>query len=298
MAVSGNYIKQNDIDNWAEDVTQAEMQEIIDRVEEIVEETTNDVFYPKTFHIFLDGNGKNRIFPFTTSEILSVNKINISDLDISTIDYTGNKISGTSGATTVDLTSTSTALTTNYYENNYLGIYDTSETTDFYWGSRIILHTSSTVGGAATFTIEKALPITLTTGDTVSILSNWDWDENSIWRSTEASTHEPNTLMKPVELMVLEGYFPRGNRNVEVWGSEGWYSCPKSVKQAAIILCRAENDSTLYTSYNDGMKSEKLGDYSYSRNIEAGNSKYLTGITDADKLLKRFIKRKPIMGVA
>ena len=293
-----HYIQISDIDNFSTGLSTSEKQEIIDRVEEVVEKTTNDVFYPKTFHIFLDGNGKNRIFPFTTSKILSINKMNISDLDISTTDYTGSNISGTSGAKTVALTSTSTALTTDYYENDYLGIYDTSESTDFYWGSRIISHTSSTVGGAATFTIEKALPVTLATGDTVSVLYNWDWSKNSVWRSTEASTHEPNTLMKPVELMVLEGYFPKGNRNVEMWGSEGWYSCPYSVKQACIILTKHENDETLYTSYSDGMKSEKLGDYGYVRNIETGNSKYFTGVSEADKLLKYYIKKKAVMGVA
>jgi len=293
-----NYIEISDIDNFSTGATTAEKQEVIDRVEEIIEETTNDVFYPKTFHIFLDGNGKNRIFPFLKSDILSVNKLVISDLTIGEIDYTGSNISGTSGATTVALTSTSTALNTDYYENDYLGIYDTSESTDFYWGSRIISHTSSTVGGAATFTIEKALPMTLTSGDTVSILYNWAWGERSVWRSTEASTHEPNTLMKPVELMVLEGYFPSGNRNVEMWGSMGWYSVPKSIKHACIILTKYENDSTLYTSYSDGMKSEHLGDYSYTRNIPSGNSKYFTGVVEADKLLKRFIRRKTVIGVA
>lgn len=299
MGVEGNYIKQNDVDNWVTDITQTEMQETIDRVEEIVEEVTGDIFYPKTFHLFLDGNGKNRIFPFLKSDILSINKIVISDLDISTVDYTGSKISGTSGAKTVALTSTSTALTADYYENDYIGIYDTSESTDYYWGSRIISHTSSTVGGTATFTIEKALPMTLTTGDTVSILYNWDFDKNSIWRSTEASTHEPNTLMKPVELMVLEGYFPRGNRNIEVWGVKGWYECPKSVKRAAVLLAKHENDETLYTSFKDGIKSEKLGDYSYSRFDESQKSgKTLVGISEVDRLLKLYVKKKAILGVS
>jgi len=297
VTIEGKYTGQNDISNWPKDLTQTEMQETIDRVEEIVEEVTGDVFYPKTFHIFLDGNGKNRIFPFFKSDILSVNKLVISDLTISQIDYTGSNISGTSGAFTVALTSTSTALNTDYYENNYLGIYDTSESTDFYWGSRIVSHTSSTIGGAATFTIEKALPITLATGDTVSILYGWDYDKNSIWRSTEASTHEPNTLMKPVELMVLEGYFPRGNKNIEVWGTRGYYSCPKSVKRAAVILCRAENDETLYSQSGYGIKSEKLGDYSYVK-FDSSNDKRLTGIGEADKLLARYIKNKPIIGVA
>ena len=299
MEKISHYIKIADIDNFSTGATIAEKQEVIDRVEEIIEETTNDVFYPKTFHIFLDGNGKNRIFPFLKSDILSVNKLVISDLTIGEIDYTGSNISGTSGATTVALTSTSTALNTDYYENDYLGIYDTSESTDFYWGSRIISHTSSTVGGAATFTIEKALPMTLTTDDTVSILYNWDFDSNSIWRSTEASTHEPNTLMKPVELMVLEGYFPKGNKNIEVWGTKGWHSCPKSVKRACVILAKYENDNTLYTFYNDGIKSEKLGDYGYSKFSDSEKSGGgLTGVSAADRLLKLYVKKKAILGVA
>lgn len=288
----GNYISTGDIDNFSTGNTSAENNAIIDRVEETVERITKDVFYPKTFHLFLNGNRENQIFPKFTSKILSINKMSISDTEIDTTDFTGGDILGTSGEYSVTITED--GITEDYYQNDYLGIYDASESTDYYWGTRILTNEATDDSGDSIFSIEKPLPMTLTTGDTVSLITNWDWNENSIFRSMPITTHEPGTLMEPEEFF-LNGVFPKGNRNIELWGSYGWYECPKQIKQASIILTRYENDNTLYSRQGYGMKSEKLGDYSYSK---FDKKKFLTGVIEADELLDRYVRRKPILGVA
>ena len=294
MAVAGKYIIPSDVDNWEDDTTQTEMQEIIDRVEEIIEDITGDIFYVKTFHKFLDGNGKEQIFPFLSSNILSINKMVIADIEVDKTDFTSTNISGTSGESTVTLVQS--GITANYYQNDYIGIYDDSAT-EHYWGSQIISHTA-TSSGSVVYTLTDSLPMTLTSSDTVSVLYNWDWNTNSIYRNPILTHHEPGELMEPYEFFTND-IFPKGKRNIEIWGSMGYRSCPKQIKQAAIILTKYENDSTLYSHSGYGMKSEKLGDYSYTKfeNLERG-SKKLTGVAEADILLSRYIQKKPKLGVS
>jgi len=287
----GNYISTGDIDNFSTGNTSAQNNAIIDRVEETVDRITGDYFYPKTFHLFLDGNGKSQIFPKFKSKILSINEMAISEVGVSTIDFTSTGSEGSSGAYTVTLTKT--GVTEDYYENDYLGIYDSSESVDYYWGSRITTNTA-TSSGVSVFTIEQPLPMTLTTGDTVSIIYNWDWNENSVYRSKPITISEPSVLNEPSSFY-WDGKFPKGSRNIEIKGSYGWYECPEQIKQACIILTEYENDNTLYSRQGYGMKSEKLGDYSYSK---FDKKKFLTGVIEADELLDRYIRQKPILGVA
>ncbi|MBA7556845.1 hypothetical protein ES705_49568 [subsurface metagenome] len=98
--------------------------------------------------------------------------------------------------------------------------------------------------------------------------------------------------MEPAEFFI-GNYFPKGVRNVEVKGTIGHYSCPQAIIDACIILTRHENNSTLYTSYGE-FKSEKLGDYSYTRD---DGRKYLTGISEADLKIKPYINRRIVLGV-
>ncbi len=297
MVVRGNYITESDIDNWAEDTTQEEMQEIIDRVEQTVERITGDFFYAKTFHEFFDGNGKTQIFPHFANKILSINKMVIADVEVDKLDFTGANISGSSGAYTVTLVQS--GISADNYQNDYIGIYDASEVTNFYWGSQIISHTATSTGGSVIYTLADSLPMTLvsTGSDAVDVMYNWDYDENSIYRNPILTHHEPGELMEPYEFF---GYdiFPKGKRNIEIWGTCGWRSCPKQIKDACIILARYENDNTLYNAYGYGMKSESLGDYSYTKSDILEKGKTLTGISEADRKIKMYIIRKPRLGVA
>ncbi|KKK95664.1 hypothetical protein LCGC14_2670510, partial [marine sediment metagenome] len=90
-----------------------------------------------------------------------------------------------------------------------------------------------------------------------------------------------------------DGYFPKGVKNVKITGTYGWASTPAGVTQAAILLCKADNDPALYPSYSGTLKSERLGDYSYT---VADASKVLTGIDRVDKFLTHYVRRKPILG--
>jgi len=95
--------------------------------------------------------------------------------------------------------------------------------------------------------------------------------------------------MEPSEFF-LNGYFPKGQRNIEVKGTIGHYSCPQAIKDACIILARDENDPTLYEHYE--FEKESMGRvYSYDR----GGELYLSGIIECDRYLKRYINRRPIL---
>jgi len=273
--------------------TLADRQAVIDRVEAQVERITKDYFYPKTFHEFLDGNSRDRLFLSIRQKILSINYMAVSEIEISTIDKTGTDISGTAGEYTVTLT---ISVTADYYKNNYLGIKDTSERVNNLWGSRILGNTATDEEGKSVFTLEQPLKISLVTTpaeatDVVSIITNWDHDGDCIYRNVLGITHEPGTLMEPSEFF-LNGYFPKGQRNIEIKGTIGHYSCPQAIKNACIVLARDENDPTLYEKYE--FEKESMGRvYSYDR----GGEEYLSGIIECDRYLKRYVNRTPILVV-
>ena len=194
MPAAGNYVDETDVDNWPAGYTEDQKQEVIDRIEEMVERATGDYFYAKSLDIKLNGNGKSRIFPSLRQDILSVTNLHVNDIEIPS--------------------------------------------------------------------------------------TEWSYDKDSIFVSLDAE-----------EVGELEVLFPVGNNNIQIVGTLGWSECPVSIKQACVILCRYENDPTLYTKY--GFKSEKVGDWAYDR----GDEKYLTGVLQADRLVRPYIRRKPMIGV-
>jgi len=270
--------------------TLADRQAVIDRVEAQVEQITHDYFYPKALHEFMDGNGRDRIFLPIRQKILSINYMAISLVTVPTTDLNGEEISGTAGEYKVTLT---ISVTADYYKNNYLGIEYASEQVDNLWGSRILGNTPTDENGKSVFTLEQPLKTSLKVNeaaDVVSIITNWNYDDNCIYRNPLGITHEPGSLMEPSEFY-LNGYFPKGQRNIEIKGTIGHYTCPQAIKNACIILARHENDSSLYTSYSE-FKSEKLGDYSYTRD---NGHEYLTGVSEADLKIKPYINHRLIM---
>jgi len=259
--------------------TLADRQAVIDRVEAQVERITKDYFYPKTFHDFLDGNGRDRLFLPIRQKILSINYMAVSQVKVSTIDKTGTDIAGTQGEYTVTITISATA---DYYKNNYLGIKDASEQVNNLWGSRILGNTATDGDGKSVFTLEQPLKTTLVEADVVSIITNWDYDNDCIYRSAKSILYE-------IELSLNE-YFPKGHGNIEIKGTVGHYSCPQAIKNACIILARDENDPTLYEKYE--FEKESMGRvYSYDR----GGEEYLSGIIECDRYLKRYVNRRPIL---
>jgi len=193
---TGNYIVDDDIDNFPDDVTKAERQAIIDGVEQLVERITKDYFYEKAFDIKLNGNGKKRIYLSIRQKILSVTAVYVNDVLLA----------------------------------------DTE----------------------------------------------WDYDEDSVFASPDA------LFIDPTELEERQKLFSRGHNNIRVVGTLGWTACPLQIKQACIILVRAENDDELYETYH--FKSERLGEYSYSR-----DGKNYTGIPEVDSKIDRYMNRRPTL---
>jgi len=293
-AAAGNAIDLTDVGvgthtiDVGEGETLADRQAVIDEVEAQVERITKDYFYPKAFHEFLDGNGKDRLFLSIRQKILSINYMIISQVKVSTIDKTGTDIAGTQGEYTVTLTISTTA---DYYKNNYLGINYASERIDNLWGSRILGNTATDENGKSIFTLEQPLKTTLVEADIVSIITNWNYDDDCIYRSAKSTLHEPGTLMEPIEFLI-DSYFPKGHGNVEIKGTIGHYSCPEAIKNACIILARDECDPTLYEHYE--FEKESMGRvYSYDR----GEAEYLSGIIECDRYLRRYINRRPVLAV-
>lgn len=188
----------------------AERQEIIDRVEQLIERITKDYFYAKAFVIYRDGNGKDKLFLKLTPDVLSVTEIKLSGIELGT--------------------------------------------------------------------------------------SYWTFDTDSVYLDPEISIGD-----ELPELLLMMKYktnlFPKGMGNVKLTGTYGWSACPAAIKRAAIMLCRYENDDTLYSSHDGSLKSEKLGDYSYTVS-DSLNYKNSTGLDQVDRLLKNYIRKKPMLGKA
>ena len=127
----------------------------------------------------------------------------------------------------------------------------------------------------------------------VELNSSWyTFDINSVYLDPEAATGDelPELLLR---MKYKTNLFPKGMGNVKITGTYGWTDCPVAIKQAAIILCRYENDETLYTKYDD-LETDKLGDQTQVR----GKKKFLTGVMEADRLIRQYIRKRPMMGVA
>jgi len=186
--------------------SEIERQEVIDRAEQMIEEITRDYFYSKSFVLYFDGNGKDKLFLGLTPDILTVTEIKISGVVLTTA-----------------------------------------------W---------------------------------------WTYDKVSVYLDPEATTGDEYAELL-LRLKYERKLFPRGNGNIKITGTYGWTSCPVAIKRAAIILCRYENDETLYTKYDD-LESDKLGDMTQNR----GSKKFLTGVHEADRLIRNYIRKKPVLGVA
>jgi len=231
------------------------------------------------------------VFDFTANGIDATITIDCAtpaaddELWIDTLEFV--QYTGIAGRYTATLTISTTA---DYYKGNYLGIKDASERVNNLWGSRILGNTATDpVTKKSVFTLEQPLKATLVEEDVVSIITNWNWDNDCIYRSPLGITRELGALMEPSEFF-LNGYFPKGHGNIEVKGTIGHYSCPEAIKNACIILARDENDPTLYEHYE--FEKESMGRvYSYDR----GGEEYLSGIIECDRYLKRYVNRKPIL---
>ena len=94
--ITGNYCTTGNIDNFSTGNTSATNNAIIDRIESRIERITHDFFYPKDFHLFLNGNGKNALFPSIYPKFLAVNYLSIGETE-DPLDSLATNSSGSSG---------------------------------------------------------------------------------------------------------------------------------------------------------------------------------------------------------
>jgi len=281
VSVEGNYITENDIDNFPSAYTEAQKLAAIQRVETLIEQLTKDYFYIKSFSVTLNGNGKNQLFLGLIPDILSVTEVKLSEVALGTglFSYDESSIFRAALATAQckaveDVTLSGTdPVQIDLTSHGFI----TGETV------RLVSMTGITPSLNGEYGLTKVDENTFTLNSTDSSDYSGTFSSGTACFATLAELHYLTDE-------TCDGVFPKGTKNVKITGTYGWSSCPAGIKQAAVILCRHENDETLYTAYSD-LDSERLGDYSYSR-----KEKYLTGILEADRLLKNYIRKKPILG--
>ncbi len=86
--VCGDYLCAGHIDNWPSGITAEEQQEIIDKVEQIIDKVTETKWGGSAFDIKLNGNGKNRLFLPLETDILTVTNVYIACIELDSSWYT------------------------------------------------------------------------------------------------------------------------------------------------------------------------------------------------------------------
>lgn len=86
--VCGCYLCAGHIDNWPSGITAEEQQEIIDKVEQIIDKVTETKWGGEAFDIKLNGNNKNRLFLPLETDILTVTNVYISCVELDSSWYT------------------------------------------------------------------------------------------------------------------------------------------------------------------------------------------------------------------
>lgn len=78
----GNYIDPTDIDNWPSGTLESEKTALIARIELQLEKMTQNFFYAKALDIRMNGNGKNRLFPFLEADIITITDVELCGISL------------------------------------------------------------------------------------------------------------------------------------------------------------------------------------------------------------------------
>jgi len=270
----GNYVHEDDVDNWPASYEDPDQQKVIDRIEQLIEKITGDYFYPKDFDIYLDGNGKSRLFLGFKPDILSISSIKISGVTLGASWYTHDEDSvylDSESLSSDSLLEIATVLFPRGRGNIRIvgtmgwpdGKLDIDNVSGIFQVGETISAPAPPGGSGATATVKEVYPTYLK----IINRSATNFVENEeITGGTSGATADVDNVAGAVN------------------------DPPKAIKQACIILCRYENDPTLYTKYYKG--TEKMGDYSYST-----AEKPLAGVREADVLIRPYVRKKPMIGV-
>lgn len=301
MAAAGNYIVESDVDNWptAVDATEDFATTAVDISTDQIT-VTNDIDTCTELQFSSTGAVPSPLVTGTVYYAINV--------DATTIKVATNPVNAAAG-TAIDLTDVGSGTHTldigsGSSETDRQEVIDRAEqlieriTKDFFYAKAFALYFDGN-GKDRLFLglVPDIISVTEILLSGIELDSSWwTYNKNSVYLDPEATTGDelPELLL---HLKYYHKLFPKGTRNVKITGTYGWSSCPVAIKRAAIMLCRYENDSTLFTSHSGNLKSEKLGDYSYTLS-DVVSTKDSTGIDEVDKLLKHYIRKKPIMGVS
>lgn len=296
MAASGNYIVESDVDNWATVIDATEDFEttaVVIATDKIT--VANDV--PSGTEIKFSSTGVVPA-PLVTGTVYYAIRVDATHIKVATTPVTaaaGTAINLTdvgSGTHTLDIGSGSSETDRQAAINRAEQLIE-KLTHDYFYSKAFAIYRN---GNGSDRLYLNLKPDILTVTEIllygVALETSWyTYDINSVYLDPESATggiDDPELLLR---MRYKKGLFSKGMNNVKITGTYGWTACPPAIKQAVIILCRYENDETLYTAYED-VVSDKLADAAYSR----GSKKYLTGIHEADKLIRNYIRRKPMLG--
>lgn len=301
MAAAGNYIVESDIDNWPIAVSATETFATTDvniTTDQIT--VTNDI--PTATEIRFSSTGALPA-PLVSGTIYYAIRIDATHIKVAT-----NPVNAAAG-TAIDLTDVGSGTHTldigsGSSQADRQAIIDRVEqliesiTRDFFYSKAFVIYRD---GNGKDRLFPGLTPDILTISEIkisgVVLDSSWyAYNKVSVYLDPEAATASELSELT-YRLRYAKNFFPKGNGNIKITGTYGWSSTPSAIKQAAIILASYENDSTLYTVHSGNFKREKIGDYEYELATTGTNvEKSLTGINEADRLIKNYVRKKPIMG--
>ena len=295
MAASGNYIVESDVDNWPVKVDATETFATTDvdiSTEKIT--VTNNILTGTELRFSSTGALPD---PIVTGTVYYAIKVDATHIKVATTPVTaaaGTPIDLTdvgSGTHTLDIGSGSSEADRQAIINQVEQLIE-SLTHDYFYSKAFVIYRN---GNGQDHLLLNLQPHILTVTEIlvlgVALETSWYTnDANAVYLDPESATGGVDDPELMLRMKYKKGLFSRGTNNIKITGMYGWSTCPAAIKSAAIILCRYENDETLYTMYDD-VVSDKLADATYSR----GNKKFLTGIHEADKLIRNYIRKKPML---
>jgi len=298
MTASGNYIAESDVDNWpsaiaaTEDFATTAVAISTDRIT-----VTNNIATCTEIQFSSTGVVPAPLETGTVYYVIRVDATHIQVALTPVLSAAGTAIDLTdvgSGTHTLDIGSGSSTV-------ERQEVIDRAEqlieeiTRDYFYSKAFAVYRNGN-GKDKLFLgfVPHILSVTEILISAVELTSSWyTFNIDSVYLDPEALPGAGESAELMLRMKRKESLFPKGMGNIKITGTYGWSVCPVMIKRAAIILCRYENDGTLYTKYDD-LVSDKLGDKTEVR----GQKKFLTGVQEADRLIQNYIRKRPTMGVA
>lgn len=294
MSASGNYIVESDVDNWPTSVDATETfttSAVNTSTNQIT--VTNDILTATELQFSSTGEVPSPLVVEAVYYAINVDSTHIKVATTPVNSAAGTAIDLTdvgSGTHTLDIGSGSS-------ESERQAVIDRVEqliervTRDYFYSKSFEIYRDGNGKDHLSLGLTPSL-LAVTEIKVFGIeldTSWWTYDDHAVYLDSEVVQGDdlPEVLYR---LSHKNSIFPKGTKNIKITGTYGWSSTPEAIKQATIILCRYENDETLYTKYDD-LVSDKLGDSQYNR---SGDQKFLTGIHEADRRIREYIRKKPI----